>query len=164
MVSGAAEAERTESSADARPQYTRTSATASSSSPGVLLCGQGLMFPGNRSVTPVHSSRDLADYRPPAETRLLCPDFLQSATTEETAHTAVLRGTERLVEVIQRGAGRQRQDHRLEPECVPEVPGHLTGGDEQGQIPGVVAAAQVLHHEVEFVALLRQGVDVARLY
>src|SRR4051794_902105 len=92
-----AEADRTVSSADARPQYTRTSATASSSSRAAVF-GQGLMVPGEGSVAPVHSGRDLADYRAPPQTRLLRPDFTELATTEETAHSATFRGPQGLVQ------------------------------------------------------------------
>src|SRR3954447_19395256 len=100
-----------------------------------------MMVPVEGSVAPVHSGRDLADYRAPTETCLLCPDFLQSTATEESAHATAFRGPERLVQVIERRAGRQGQDHRLEPEGVSQVPGHLAGGDEQRQVPRVVPAA-----------------------
>src|SRR5256885_14496650 len=48
--------------ADARPQYTRTSATASSSSPTTVAM-PGLMFFFEGSVAPVHVAGDLPDYR-----------------------------------------------------------------------------------------------------
>src|SRR5689334_16547002 len=122
------------------------------------------MVPGLGSVAPVHSGRDLADYRAPSETCLLCPDFLQSTATEESTHSAVFRGPEGLVEVIERRAGRQGQDHGLEPQSVPQVASHLTGRDEQRQVPRVVPTAQVFHHKVELVAVVRRRVDVGRLY
>src|SRR3954467_1831420 len=129
MVSCAtAETVRTVSSADARPQYTRTSATASSSSPVrvvrdrpasgrwvrdatdlhrreptscAVVC-QGLMVPGEGSVAPVHSGRDLADNRTPTQTCLLCPDFPEPSTAEEPAHSTAFRGPQGLVQVVER--------------------------------------------------------------
>src|SRR5438034_11565368 len=72
--------------ADARPQYTLTSATAR---PPPGLCRvAGLMLPGKGSVAPVHDAGDLADYRAPAERCGFCPDFLQSPAGEEAAEPA----------------------------------------------------------------------------
>src|SRR2546429_3469270 len=81
--------------ADARPQYTRTSATASSSSP-VHVALPALMLPGKGSVAPVHDAGDLADYRAPAQRRGFCPDFFELPPREETAQPAAFRGAQGL--------------------------------------------------------------------
>src|SRR5688500_12626258 len=73
---------------------------------------------GNKSITPVHDSGNLADYRAPTQSCLLCPDFLQPATGEEPAHPTLCARPERLVEVVERGARGQRRAHRSEPKSV----------------------------------------------
>src|SRR4051794_16855767 len=108
-----------------------------------------MMVPAEGSVAPVHNGRDLSNYRTPAEARLLCPDLLQLPAPEEPAHTTCLRGPQGLVQVIERRARVQGQDHRLQPERVTQVPGDLARGDEERQVPCVMPAAQVLHHEVQ---------------
>src|SRR5947209_4709522 len=100
--------------ADARPQYTRTSATASSSSRGHVTL-PGLMLPGKGSVAPVHDAGDLADYRSPPERCGFCPDFFELSPGEEAPESTLFRRTQRLVEVVERGAGGERGDDRLDP-------------------------------------------------
>src|SRR5689334_7878640 len=92
------------STADEIPQYTRTSATDSSSSRDSRVPSLDTSRPG--SVAPVHSGRDFANYASPADRRLLCPDFAQLALREESG------GTQGLVEVVQRRAGCEG-DHDL---------------------------------------------------
>src|SRR2546423_1552890 len=139
--------------ADARPQYTRTSATASSSSP-TSVAMPGLMLPGEGSVAPVHGAGDLADYRAPTERCGFCPDFLELASSEEATQAATFGRPQRLVEVVKGRTGGEGGDDRVDPQRVPEIARHLTGLDHQVGVPAVPAAAQVLHHEVQLIGVL----------
>src|SRR5215467_386407 len=139
----------------ANPQYTRMSATA------VLLknwsCCQGLMVPGQGSVAPVHDGRDFADHRPPAQARGLGADLLCLATCHECAETALGHGPQHLVEIVQGGTGCQGVHHGVDVQGVAHVTGQLPGPYDQRGVPDLVAAAQVVDHQVEFVLVLREG-------
>lgn len=106
-----AEAVRSAGSAEARPQYTRTSATASSSSRDTGLALPETDAPRSGSVAPVHNRRDLADNGAPTQTCGLCPDFLQPAPTQETTDSAVDGSPQRLVQIVQARAGGEHVQH-----------------------------------------------------
>src|SRR6266571_1674625 len=120
----------------------------------------GLMLPAEGSVAPVHYAGDLADNRAPTERRGFCPDFLQLPPGHEPTQPTALDGAQRLVEVVEWRAGGERGDDRLDLQRVPQVTGDLAGLDDQARVPGVPAAAQVVHDQVQLVGVLRQGYHV----
>src|SRR5439155_1989820 len=108
---------------------------------------------GRWSVSPVHKGRYLPDNCPPAECGgRLGINFPDSSACEEPADATRLDAAQTLVEVVERRAGRERGDDRLDAQRVAKIPGDLAGLDDEHRVPGVVAAAQVLHDEVELVA------------
>src|SRR5581483_1181263 len=95
--------------ADASPQYTLTSATASPSSRTVFSrCWTDA--PWLASVAPVRNGSDVADYRAPAQRWGFCPNFLEPASGQEAADATGFDGPECLVEVVQGRARGQRVD------------------------------------------------------
>src|SRR5215475_2734677 len=79
---------RSTASVAASPQYTRISATASSSL-GRLVVLPGLIVLALGSVAPVHDGGDFADHRTPAQAGALRTDLFQPATGEKPAKSAV---------------------------------------------------------------------------
>src|SRR5262249_12654555 len=85
---------------------------------------------------------------------------LELAFREERSDAPSIGRAQSLVEVVQGGAGRERDHHRVDAQGEPEVPRDLTCLEDKRRLPCVRAAAQVLDDEVQLVAVLVESNDI----
>src|SRR5690606_15932139 len=105
------------------------------------------------AAAPFHGAVDLGDDAAPGDRGLLRAGLAKPPFGEHAAHPAVGDDAEGFVHVVQRRAGRERVEDRLELQRVPEVATDFGRLDEQLGLPGVVSAAQVRGHQVQFISV-----------